>query len=211
MLDMKNINFIIILILIIIFVAVFYSIFTSDRTDVDVIVTPEEVAFEVKNVDTSISDDPAFVEVTSNETLNELAKVKKDNTLIANDDNSVTIANTTTVNLIADEEIVIPGKYVTYAGESEVSLAAEDGSAVLFFHASWCPTCRSLERAIKNEENNIPKGLTIFKVDYDSESELKRKYKVAYQHTLIQVDSSLNQISKWTGSRDLSAIVSKIQ
>ena len=192
---MKNINFIIILILITILVYVFYSIFTSNRTAANIITAPDEVVFEVENIDTSVSD--TSVSDISIDKSNKFIAAKK--------------VDVSTVNLVNNEEIVFPGKYVDYEGKNNLSLAAQEGSAVLFFHAAWCPTCRSLERAIKNEESNIPNGLTIFKVDYDSESELKRMYKVTYQHTLVQVDSSLNEISKWTGSRDLDAIVSKVQ
>jgi thiol-disulfide isomerase/thioredoxin len=70
---------------------------------------------------------------------------------------------------------------------------------VLFFHASWCPTCRAADANIKANLLSIPSGLTIHQVDYDSSTELKKKYGVTYQHTFVQVDESGTLIKKWSG------------
>jgi len=98
-----------------------------------------------------------------------------------------------------------PGSYTSYSANS-----LTDQDNVIFFAASWCPTCRSLDREINSELNSIPADLTILKADYDAESALKRKYGVTYQHTLVQVDKSGNLIKKWNGSRDLAAITSQL-
>ncbi len=88
---------------------------------------------------------------------------------------------------------------------------AETGDVVLFFKASWCPSCRAVDADIKANMAAIPKGLTILEVDYDKQTELKAKYGVTYQHTFVQVDSKGNQISKWSGSATFSDIVAKVQ
>ena len=100
------------------------------------------------------------------------------------------------------------GRYIAY-NDALAKEAAENGKAVLFFHAVWCPSCKSLDRSI--ESGNIPNGITILKIDYDSSSALKRKYGVTYQHTLVQVDENLEKISKWAGSRGIQDIVNQIQ
>ncbi len=100
------------------------------------------------------------------------------------------------------------GKYIDYSEQLAVE-AAKNGDAVLFFHASWCPTCRNLNSNLK--ASSIPENLTILKVDYDSYSDLKRKYGISYQHTLVHVDTDLSLIKKWNGSRDLGDIVSQIR
>jgi len=98
--------------------------------------------------------------------------------------------------------------YVAYSAE-KVAMQKNADNVVLFFRASWCPTCRALDADIK--ANNIPESLTILDVDYDNSSELKRKYGVTYQHTLVQVDKDGNLIKKWSGSPTLLSLVSEIK
>lgn len=62
-----------------------------------------------------------------------------------------------------------------------------------------------------NSSENIPDGLTILKADYDIEKDLKKKYGVTYQHTLVQVDKAGNIIKKWNGSRNLDQIIDEIK
>lgn len=100
-----------------------------------------------------------------------------------------------------------PGTYEEYSAEK---IAANDG-AVLDFYASWCPSCRALEKNILENADEIPSDVAILKVDYDSETELKKKYGVTQQHTLVQVDKDGNQIAKWVGSPTLKSLVAKIQ
>ena len=101
------------------------------------------------------------------------------------------------------------GSYEQYAPE-KLSHAA-DGDVVLFFRAPWCPTCRALASDLEKNRSQIPQGLTILDVSYDTQTELKQKYGVTYQHTLVQVDADGTMISKWTGSLDLDALVMQVQ
>lgn len=103
-----------------------------------------------------------------------------------------------------------PGSYVAYDA-SAIAAAAKEGSAVLFFNASWCPTCKALNSDIKASLSEIPFGVTIFSVDYDTSSELKQKYGITYQHTLVQVDSEGTMITKWSGGNTLETVLSHIQ
>ena len=49
------------------------------------------------------------------------------------------------------------GSYEAYAPE-KLALA-NSGDVVLFFRASWCPTCRALDADIKAHLNDIPAGV----------------------------------------------------
>lgn len=98
-----------------------------------------------------------------------------------------------------------PGSYINY---SETSLT--DDTNIIFFHASWCPTCKNLDRNLNNSAVDIPEGVTILKADYDEEDELKKKYGVTYQHTLVQVDKDGNEINQWSGSFSLEDILENI-
>jgi thioredoxin 1 len=107
------------------------------------------------------------------------------------------------------DEMMSKGSYEAYSAEK--IMMAETGDVVLFFHASWCPSCRSLNSSIEGSVAEIPDGVTILKTDYDKETELKKKYGVTTQHTLVQVDKDGNLIKKWSGSSDLAAVISQIQ
>ncbi len=102
------------------------------------------------------------------------------------------------------------GSYETYTPE-KVSMASTTHDVVLFFRASWCPTCRAVDSDIKSNLSKIPSSLTILDVNYDDSTLLKQKYGVTYQHTFVQVDKDGNLIKKWSGSSTLALIVSEIQ
>lgn len=104
---------------------------------------------------------------------------------------------------------MMSGSYEEYSQEKLAR--AETGDVVLFFHASWCPSCRGLSADIEVNMSSIPEGMSILKVDYDKETELKKKYGVTYQHTLVQVDKDGNLVKKWSGSPKLSNLVSEIE
>lgn len=81
------------------------------------------------------------------------------------------------------DEVLPAGVYVDY---SEEALATADGTRVLFFHAPWCPQCRALEEDILSAD--LPDGVTILKVDYDSHQALRQQYGVTLQTTLVALD-----------------------
>jgi thiol-disulfide isomerase/thioredoxin len=101
------------------------------------------------------------------------------------------------------------GMYETYS-ESKLAMA-ETGDVVLFFHASWCPTCKAANDDIMARVASIPSDLTILKVDYDSATDLRKKYGVTMQHTFVQVNSKGEMLKKWTGGNTLDAITKQVQ
>jgi thioredoxin 1 len=101
------------------------------------------------------------------------------------------------------------GAYIPYSAD-KIALASK-GPVVLFFHASWCPTCRALDADIKAHLDSIPTGVTILDVDYDTSTALKQKYGVTMQHTLVQVDAQGSLITKWAGSPTLALLTPHIK
>jgi len=95
-----------------------------------------------------------------------------------------------------DSEIDHPN-YREYSEETYA--ATQDKARVLFFHASWCPSCRSAEAGFKETLDDIPENIVILKVNYDKERELKKRYGVTYQHTFVQVDANGEVVTKWSG------------
>jgi len=88
---------------------------------------------------------------------------------------------------------------------------AENGDVVLYFSATWCPTCNALNNNLNANLNSIPEGVNILKIDYDNSTELKQKYGVTFQHTFVQVDAEGNQITKWSGGTTLESVVKNIK
>lgn len=82
---------------------------------------------------------------------------------------------------------------------------------VLFFHASWCPTCHTLDRDIRAQTALIPEDVRIVKLDYDKDTELRKKYGVTLQHTLVQINENEDEIAQWNGSPNLQALLEQIQ
>lgn len=77
----------------------------------------------------------------------------------------------------------------------------------LFFHAKWCPTCLSLEKNIYDSRFQIPENVAIFQVDFDDSQELKERYGVLVQTTVVQLNSRHQFVAKWAGSRSLQDIL----
>lgn len=84
-----------------------------------------------------------------------------------------------------------PGQYTAYTADS---LANAKGRRVLFFHASWCPQCRAIEQDILAK--GVPNGMTILKVDYDTNQALKQKYAITMQTTVVEIDQQGNTVKK---------------
>jgi thioredoxin 1 len=109
-----------------------------------------------------------------------------------------------------DEAGAMMKKSGTYATYSVNSLPmAQKERTVLFFHAGWCPTCRSADADITAGAATIPAGVTILKTDYDKEVALKQKYGVTSQHTFVEVDANGTMIQKWSGG-NLAGIIAKL-
>lgn len=95
-------------------------------------------------------------------------------------------------------------QYLDYSADQ---VAQTVGTRVLFFYAPWCPQCRKLEASI--QAGSIPAGVTIFKVDYDSNQELRKKYGITIQTTLVRLDAEGNFAKKYTAydSPSLESVV----
>ena len=107
------------------------------------------------------------------------------------------------VEVKQDAQVITTGKdnmsprYIVYSPETYEQ--TKDKKRVLFFHASWCPTCKSANSEFTSMMEKIPQEIVLLKTDYDTNSDLKKKYAITYQHTFVQVDSEGNEITKWNG------------
>lgn len=100
----------------------------------------------------------------------------------------------------SDEPGNTPSQYDRYEEYSAASYNQAAGKKrVLFFHASWCPTCKEANEEFEKNASAIPENVVVYKTDYDTNPELKKKYGVTYQHTFVQVDEKGNAVKKWNG------------
>lgn len=122
---------------------------------------------------------------------------------------SIVIDTTNEVAESLDSDVVSSGGVYQDYSLDKLALA-ETGDVVIFFQASWCPSCRALDKDINDNVGDLPQGVAILKADFDTETELKTKYGVTTQHTLVQVDQNGNMINKWSGGSTLESVISRI-
>jgi thioredoxin 1 len=108
------------------------------------------------------------------------------------------------------EEPILEGN-ITNSRYVDYSKNALDNSSnnrrVLFFYASWCPTCKSADKSFTENISSIPDNVTLIRVHYNDpeanqdEKDLAKKYAITYQHTFVQIDSSGAEVAKWNGGQ----------
>jgi thiol-disulfide isomerase/thioredoxin len=73
---------------------------------------------------------------------------------------------------------------VDYNGESLAQSISSRKKTLVWFHASWCATCKAqelvLDKIPKDQNNTL-----IIKVDFDKASKLRRELKVPTQSTFL--------------------------
>lgn len=84
----------------------------------------------------------------------------------------------------ATDDSTSPARYVAYTADS---FSSDTGPKVLFFYADWCPKCRALDADLSADINSLD-NVTIYKVDYDTATDLRKQYGVTQQTTLVKTD-----------------------
>lgn len=101
-------------------------------------------------------------------------------------------------------------RYLPYT--SEVMESSSLTRRVLFFYASWCPTCRPADADFSVNQSRIPEDVMLIRVNYsddntsDDERELASKYNITYQHTFVQIDSEGNVVTQWNGGKTVELV-----
>lgn len=132
----------------------------------------------------------------------EEAMMKKDEAATMQKDATANEGDT----MAKDDAMSKHGSYVTLADYNKNLSKYADSKKVYFFHASWCPTCQSIDKEISADMSKIPAGVTLIKTDFDSSTDLRQKYGVTTQYTFVQVDNSGNETAQWSASSLQKAI-----
>lgn len=61
---------------------------------------------------------------------------------------------------------------------------------IAFFYAEWCHKCRAWDAMIQEKFSELPENAIIFKIDYDTEEELKQTFGVTVQSTAVFLDGT---------------------
>lgn len=112
---------------------------------------------------------------------------------------------TVTENMPTVQTVAPSERYQEFTAEAFKKVP--DKRRILFFYASWCPTCIPADADIRAHSDAIPEDTIIFRVNYNDpqtdqdERLLARKYGVTYQHTFVQVENDESVITRWNGGK----------
>ncbi len=91
------------------------------------------------------------------------------------------------------------------------ALQKEGKPIVVWIHASWCPTCKAQEPIISDLLKTPElQPLTELRVDFDTQKDVVRSFKVQYQSTLI-VFKGGHEVGRSTGDTKKDSIAALLK
>ena len=65
------------------------------------------------------------------------------------------------------------------------ALQQQGKPVALDFHADWCSTCKAQDKVLNQLKAEPGLDITVLRVDYDKEKDLRKAYKIRYQSTIV--------------------------
>lgn len=93
----------------------------------------------------------------------------------------------------------VGAQYIDYSAEALSTVQEEERRALVFYHAQWCPTCRSADKELIRDIDKLPEGLTVLKANYDTERALRSEHGVVRQHTFVLLAEDGSVETRWVG------------
>jgi len=72
-----------------------------------------------------------------------------------------------------------------YAAAALAEVQKANKPVAVHFHADWCPTCRAQEKVLQTLTSESGLDLTVLVANYDTEKDLKLRFNVRGQSTLV--------------------------
>ena len=72
-----------------------------------------------------------------------------------------------------------------YSAAALAEAQKADMPVALHFRANWCPTCRAQDKVLESLKSEPGLGVTVLSVNYDTEKDLKKQFKISSQSTLV--------------------------
>lgn len=101
-------------------------------------------------------------------------------------------------------------QYLDYSNQNFINSQKVCRTLLFFAATSWCSNCAQLDRQIKQHISELPKDLTILKVDYDNDTKTKAKYTVTSQTTLVLLDKNEKEIKRWIGTGSFNDLMQNL-
>ena len=73
----------------------------------------------------------------------------------------------------------------TYTAEALAAAEKAGRPVAVLFHADWCPTCRAQDKVLQSLKAEKGLDLTVLVANYDTEKDLKRRFRITAQSTLV--------------------------
>ena len=77
-----------------------------------------------------------------------------------------------------------------YSAQALAAAEKAGRPVALHFHADWCPTCRAQDKALQTLKDQKGLDVTVLTANYDTEKDLKRRFNVKMQSTLVVLKGS---------------------
>ncbi len=97
-----------------------------------------------------------------------------------------------------------------YSAEALTRAQAGVRPVAVLFHADWCPTCRAQDKAIQALKKESGLDMTVLVANYDTEKELKRRFRVNSQSTLVVLRGE-KETARLVGDTDINRLRAAFQ
>jgi thiol-disulfide isomerase/thioredoxin len=91
-----------------------------------------------------------------------------------------------------DTELASEGSYTAFKD----GVIGNGETSVLFFHATWCPACKKNNGLLESWYGAEQFMRSVYKIDFDTATELRKQFGVTGQDTFVLIDGSGNEIER---------------
>ncbi|MBS0326929.1 MAG: thioredoxin family protein [Proteobacteria bacterium] len=116
------------------------------------------------------------------------------------------LASTLLASLVLAASGALAGEIQPYDAATFASLQAAGRPVVIDVYAAWCPTCRAQAPLVSAlMKKPAFRDFTVLRVDFDTQTDLRRELGVPRQSTLI-VFRGKREVARSVGDTDLESI-----